>query len=157
VSTPSTAILITKDITLEVARRCLHLQCTAVLFAIRGHEVILSGGVQAKNVIWQNAGNVIQPRAFMQGIILCKTDVAAIETGASVNGAIMAQTAVALRRRRSNLLTACVVDRLKSLPLPLENLPLVPVAVSVSCILLGFLVQSKAAQHQNCCQLRCPV
>jgi hypothetical protein len=46
-------------------------------------KVILSGGVQAKNVIWQNAGNVkIQAGAFMQGIILCFTDVA-IETGAS--------------------------------------------------------------------------
>jgi hypothetical protein len=34
------------------------------------------------NVIWQNVGNVkIQAGAFMQGIILCFTDVA-IETGA---------------------------------------------------------------------------
>jgi hypothetical protein len=61
-------------------------------------KVILSGGVQAKNVVWQNAGNVkIQAGAFMQGIILCFTDVA-IETGASVNGVIMAQTAVALQK-----------------------------------------------------------
>jgi hypothetical protein len=57
--------------------------------------VILKGGVQAK-IIWQNAGNVkIQPRAFMQGIILCKTDVLLLRLG--LNGAIMAQTAVALR------------------------------------------------------------
>jgi hypothetical protein len=60
-------------------------------------KVILSGGVQAKNVIWQNAGNVkIQAGAFMRGIILCFTDVA-IETGASVNGVIMAP-AVALQK-----------------------------------------------------------
>jgi cytoskeletal protein CcmA (bactofilin family) len=73
-------------------------------------KVILSGGVQAKNVIWQNAGNVkIQAGAFMQGIILCFTDVA-IETGASVNGVIMAQTAVAFRRRPSQRLV-CVMDR----------------------------------------------
>jgi lysozyme family protein len=59
--------------------------------------VILSGGVQAKNVIWQNVGNVkIQAGAFMQGIILCFTDVA-IETG-PVNGVNMAQTAVALQK-----------------------------------------------------------
>jgi hypothetical protein len=44
--------------------------------SVREHfKVILSGGVQAKNVIWQNAGNVkIQAGAFMQGIILCFTD-----------------------------------------------------------------------------------
>jgi hypothetical protein len=58
--------------------------------------VILSGGVQAKNVIWQNVGNVkIQAGAFMQGIILCFTDVA-IETGAR-EWCYMAQT-VALQK-----------------------------------------------------------
>jgi hypothetical protein len=32
-------------------------------------KVILSGGVQAKNVIWQNAGNVKIQAGAMQGII----------------------------------------------------------------------------------------
>jgi hypothetical protein len=99
VYTFTTAILITKDLTLEGGVDDVFIfQNTAVLSQSVDTSVILSGGVLAKNVIWQNAGNVkIQPRAFMQGIILCFTDVA-IETGASVNGAIMAQTAVALQK-----------------------------------------------------------
>jgi hypothetical protein len=99
VYTFTTAILITADIILEGGVDDVFIfQCTAVLSQSVDTKVILKGGVQAKNVIWQNAGNVkIQPRAFMQGIILCKTDVA-IETGATVNGAIMAQTAVALQK-----------------------------------------------------------
>jgi cytoskeletal protein CcmA (bactofilin family) len=99
VYTFTTAILITKDIILEGGIDDVFIfQNTAVLSQSVDTKVILSGGVQAKNVIWQNAGNVkIQPRAFMQGIILCKTDVA-VETGASVNGAVCAQTAVALQK-----------------------------------------------------------
>jgi cytoskeletal protein CcmA (bactofilin family) len=99
VYTFTTAILITKDIILEGGPDDVFIfQNTAVLSQSVDTKVILKGGVMAKNVIWQNAGNVkIQPRAFMQGIILCKTNVA-IETGASVNGAIMAQTEVALQK-----------------------------------------------------------
>jgi hypothetical protein len=99
VYTFTTAILITDDLTLEGGPDDVFIfQCTAALSQSVDTEVILSGGVQAKNVIWQNAGNVkIQPLAFLQGIILCKTDVA-IETGAYVNGAIYAQTAVALQK-----------------------------------------------------------
>jgi cytoskeletal protein CcmA (bactofilin family) len=99
VYTFTTAILITNDIILEGGADDVFIfQCTAVLSQSVNTKVILSGGVQAKNVIWQNAGNVkIQPGAHLEGIILCKTDVA-IETGASVNGSIYAQTAVALQK-----------------------------------------------------------
>jgi hypothetical protein len=92
-------ILITKDITLEGGPDDVFIfQCTKDVAQSVNTKVILSGGVQAKNVVWQNAGSVkIQPGASMQGIILCFTDVT-IETGASVNGAIFAQTAVALQK-----------------------------------------------------------
>jgi hypothetical protein len=101
--------------------------------------VILKGGVQAKNVIWQNAGNVkIQPGAFLQGIILCKTDVA-IETGAHVRGAIYAQTAVALQKATVESgagMCAPPPSPILELDPPtlLENVPVVPVAVPVPAV-----------------------
>jgi hypothetical protein len=98
VYTFTVTLQITKDVILEGGVNDVFVfQNTAVLTQSVDTKVILKGGVQAKNVIWQNAMNVkIQPRAHFEGIIMCKTDVA-IETGASVNGAIFAQTAVALQ------------------------------------------------------------
>jgi hypothetical protein len=134
VYTFTTAILITDDLTLEGGPDDVFIfQCTAVLSQSVDTKVILSGGVQAKNVIWQNAGNVkIQPRAFIQGIILCKTDVA-IETSAYVNGAIYAQTAVALQKATVDFAEGmCGEPEVLKLtaPLELENPP-APVAVAV--------------------------
>jgi hypothetical protein len=129
VYTFTTAILITKDIILEGGPNDVFIfQCTAVLSQSVNTKVILSGGVQAKNVIWQNAGNVkIQPGAFLQGIILCKTDVA-IETGASVNGSIYAQTAVALQMATvtpgEGMCAEPEVLELEA-PVELENVPVV--------------------------------
>jgi cytoskeletal protein CcmA (bactofilin family) len=127
VYTFTTAILITADLTLEGGPDDVFIfQCTAVLSQSVDTKVFLSGGVQAKNVIWQNAGNVkIQPRAFIQGIILCKTDVA-IETGAYVNGVIMAQTAVALQKATVDYAEGmCRGPEILELvaPLALENPP----------------------------------
>jgi hypothetical protein len=134
VFTFTTAILITDDLTLEGGPDDVFIfQCTAVLSQSVDTKVILSGGVQAKNVIWQNAGNVkIQPRAFLQGIILCKTDVA-IETGAYVNGAIYAQTAVALQKATvepgEGMCAGPEVLEIEA-PVELENIPVrVPVVV----------------------------
>ncbi|KAJ1457167.1 hypothetical protein M885DRAFT_615591 [Pelagophyceae sp. CCMP2097] len=73
------------------------LQTTGVLFASAGVRVVLLGGVQAKNVYWQVAGNVaIGAEAHVEGIFLVKTDVVLI-TGASINGRLLAQTAVTLQ------------------------------------------------------------
>ena len=59
-------------------------------------NIILSGGVQAKNVFWQVAGQVtIGTTSHFEGIILCKTAVI-LETSASLNGRIYAQSAVTL-------------------------------------------------------------
>jgi hypothetical protein len=75
VYTFTTAILITADIVLEGGVDDVFIfQCTAVLSQSVNTKVILSGGVQAKNVIWQNAGNVkIQAGAFMQVFCVCQT------------------------------------------------------------------------------------
>jgi hypothetical protein len=73
------------------------LQTTGVLSQAPNTEVILANGAQAKNIFWQVAGNVaIDTGAHMEGIILCKTDVL-FNTGSSLNGRILAQTACALQ------------------------------------------------------------
>jgi hypothetical protein len=59
-------------------------------------KVILTGGAQAKNVVWQVFGVVdIGTTAHMEGEILSQTSIT-LETGASANGRLLAQTAVTL-------------------------------------------------------------
>ena len=61
-------------------------------------RVTLTGGALAKNVFWQSAGAVsIGTTAHFEGVVLAKTLVA-VKTGASVNGRLLAQTAVTLEK-----------------------------------------------------------
>jgi hypothetical protein len=61
-----------------------------------GAIVTLSGGAQAKNVFWQVAGQAtLGTTSNFKGIILCKTLIA-FNTGASITGRALAQTAVTL-------------------------------------------------------------
>lgn len=61
-----------------------------------GAIVTLSGGAQASNIFWQVAGQVnLGTTVQMKGIILCKTQIA-MNTGATLNGRALAQTAVTL-------------------------------------------------------------
>ena len=54
-------------------------------------------GAQAKNIFWQVAGAVtIGTTAHLEGVVLAKTLIA-VNTGASVNGRLLAQTAVTLQ------------------------------------------------------------
>jgi len=60
-------------------------------------RVTLAGGAQAKNIFWQVAGAVtIGTTAHLEGVVLAKTLIA-VNTGASVNGRLLAQTAVTLQ------------------------------------------------------------
>lgn len=61
-------------------------------------RVTLKGGALAKNVFWQSAGAVsIGTTAHFEGVMLAKTMVG-VKTGASVNGRLLAQTAVTLQK-----------------------------------------------------------
>ena len=61
-----------------------------------GRDVILSGGAQAENIVWQVFGSVeIGTTAHISGVILSQTSIV-VNTGASVTGRLMAQTAVTL-------------------------------------------------------------
>ncbi|WP_416221582.1 ice-binding family protein [Rhodohalobacter sp.] len=57
---------------------------------------LLSGGAQAQNVFWQVAGEVtVGTNAHVEGVILSMTGIT-LTTGASINGRMLAQTAVIL-------------------------------------------------------------
>ena len=61
-----------------------------------GTKVFLTGGAQAKNVFWQVAGAVtLAKTSHFEGIILSQTAII-LQTGASVNGRLLAQSAVVL-------------------------------------------------------------
>jgi hypothetical protein len=72
-----------------------------------GANVFLSGGAQAKNIFWQTAGGAtLGTTSHFEGIMLTATDIA-VQTGASVNGNLYAQTAVTLQ---SNAITQAVPE-----------------------------------------------
>jgi len=61
-----------------------------------GAIVTLGGGAQAKNIFWQVAGQTtLGTTANFKGIILCQTLIA-MNTGATLDGRALAQTAVTL-------------------------------------------------------------
>lgn len=71
-------------------------QITNDLDISTAQRVILSGGAQAKNVVWQVAGNVtIHANAHLEGIILSKTGIT-LQTTATLHGRALAQTLIAL-------------------------------------------------------------
>lgn len=59
-------------------------------------NVTLTGGAQAKNIFWQVAGQTtFGATSHFEGVILCMTGIT-FQTGASINGRALAQTAVVL-------------------------------------------------------------
>jgi len=59
-------------------------------------SVILSGGAQTKNIFWQVAGQAtLGTTSHVEGVILSMTGIT-LQTGASLNGQALAQTAVIL-------------------------------------------------------------
>jgi hypothetical protein len=59
-------------------------------------KITLSGGAQPKNIFWQIAGQAtFGTTSHFEGIILSKTGIT-FQTGASINGRALAQTAVIL-------------------------------------------------------------
>lgn len=57
-------------------------------------SVHLTGGALAKNVVWQVFGIVdLDTTSHLEGVVLCQTAIT-LRTGASINGRLLAQTAV---------------------------------------------------------------
>jgi hypothetical protein len=92
-----TGLLVPTDVTLAgAANEVWVFQVAGDLVLSSAVQVTLSGGAQAKNVFWQVAGLVdIGTTAHLEGVVLTQTAVTA-HTGATVNGRLLAQTAVSL-------------------------------------------------------------
>jgi len=92
-----TAVAINTDVTLDGGPNDVFIfQIANGINQATGTRIILTGGVQAKNIIWQAAETVaIGTGAHFEGIILGKTNIT-MGSGASINGRLLAQTAVTL-------------------------------------------------------------
>jgi hypothetical protein len=90
--------LISKDVTLSGGPDDVWIfQVAGTLNQANATHVTLAGGALAKNIFWQVAGAVtLGTTAHFEGVILAKTMIA-VNTGASVNGRLLAQTAVTLQ------------------------------------------------------------
>jgi hypothetical protein len=93
----STGLLIPTDITLSGSATDVWIfQIAQNLTVSNAARVTLSGGALPKNVFWEVAGAVsVGTTAHVEGTILSKTMVA-LKTGSSINGRLMAQTAVTI-------------------------------------------------------------
>jgi hypothetical protein len=59
-------------------------------------NIVLAGGALPQNVYWQVAGFVdVGTTSHVEGIFLCQTSIT-MQTGSSINGRLLAQTAVVL-------------------------------------------------------------
>jgi len=93
----STGVLIPTDVTLSGGPDDVWIfQIAGTLDISSAKSVILSGGAQAKNIFWAVAGAVtLGTTSEFNGNILAKTNIA-MNTGATLNGRALAQTAVTL-------------------------------------------------------------
>jgi hypothetical protein len=94
----STNLMLSSDITISGGPDDVWiLQVAGNLNQANATRVTLAGGAQAKNIFWQVAGaTTLGTNAHFEGIILDKTMIA-VNTGTSVNGRLLAQTAVTLQ------------------------------------------------------------
>jgi Ice-binding-like len=91
----STGLLVPTDVTLTGSATDVWIfQIAQDLTVSSATNVLLSGGALSGNVFWQVAGVVdLGTTAHFEGVVLTKTAVT-LETGASINGRLLAQTAV---------------------------------------------------------------
>jgi hypothetical protein len=93
----TTTVTMPSDITISGGPNDIWIfQTSGDLTVSNGVQVTLSGGALAKNIFWQVAGAAnVGTTAHFEGIILSATSIT-LQTGASMNGRVLAQTAVTL-------------------------------------------------------------
>jgi hypothetical protein len=94
----SSGVSISADVTLEGSSTDVWImQIAGNLNQASATRVILAGGALAKNIFWQVAGSAtLGTNSHFEGVILSKTMIA-VNTSATVNGQLLAQTAVTLQ------------------------------------------------------------
>jgi len=94
----STNVTIPDSVALKGGRHAVWIfQISKNLIVSSGKAVILRGHARAKNVFWQVAGKAtLGTTSHVEGTILSKTLIA-MKTGASINGRLLAQSAVTLQ------------------------------------------------------------
>lgn len=92
-----TGLLINSDVTLTGSATDVWIfQVAQNVTMASGVRIVLAGGALPRNVFWQVAGLVeIGTTAHCEGTILSQTSIT-LRTGASINGRLLAQTAVAI-------------------------------------------------------------
>jgi hypothetical protein len=92
-----TGLLIPTDLTLTGGATDVWIfQIAQNLTMSSGTKIVLAGGAQPKNIFWQVAGLVdLGTTSHIEGVVLTQTSVT-LRTGASINGRLLAQTAVNL-------------------------------------------------------------
>lgn len=92
-----TGLLLTSDLTLAGSATDVWIfQIGADLTMTSGVQIHLTGGALPENVFWQVAGLVdLGTTVHAEGIILCQTAIT-LRTGASINGRLLAQSAVSI-------------------------------------------------------------
>jgi hypothetical protein len=95
----TTGVTVSSDVTLTGGPNDVWIfQIPGTLNVSPAKHVFVSGGASAKNIFWQVAGGAdIGTTAHFEGIILSQTSIT-LETGASMTGRALAQTAVALAK-----------------------------------------------------------
>ncbi len=93
----TSTVTIPTDVTLEGSADDVWIfQVSGDLKQSAATSMLLSGGVDANHIFWQVAGFVdLGATSHAEGIVLAKTAIK-LETGASINGRLLAQTAVNL-------------------------------------------------------------
>ena len=100
VYTWTSALSITGNITLKGGSNAVWIfQVNGTLDMASAASIILSGGAQASNIFWQVTGAVtLGTTSHFEGIILtAPSSYIAMQTGASINGRLLAGTAVTLQ------------------------------------------------------------
>jgi hypothetical protein len=94
----TSAVVIPTDVTISGGPDDVWIfQVAGTLTMSSAVRITLSGGAQAKNIFWQVAGSVtLGTTSHFEGIVLGQTGIN-LQTGATINGRMLAQTAVTLQ------------------------------------------------------------
>ena len=93
----TSSVTITTSVTIAGAPNDVWIfQVSGDLKLANAKRMTLSGGARARNVFWQVTGTIdLGTTSHSEGVMLAKTDIT-LETGASIHGRLLSQTAVSL-------------------------------------------------------------